>query len=448
MRLVTINAVCLLSLLLPTLAVGGGGTDPVITLGQSVVPLDGPWKFHIGDDHRWAEAAFDDSGWEDMDLRAPPDANDGDVGITPYTAGWGAKGHAGYHGYAWYRFRFTVSPAAGANMALLGPWAVDSAYQVYANGVLLGGIGDFSGAMPVVHGNRYPASFVLPLEMARGGSLVLAVRVWSGAWTGTDGGGIHVAPSVGEQQAIIGQYRLQWLKIFEGYAVDVVPALLFALMALLSLCLWPFDRSDRTYGWLAAALLLSGIQRGNQAFFFLWQIETIQEFVYIIIALVSSLSLAAWIMAWRAWFKVQRPAWLPRVLLVMTVLLILAQVLARPWVFGVSFSHWMSAAPRELITLLRLAFLLALAGIVYQGIRDQGREAWYAVPAVLAIGVVLFSAELATLRVTGIWFPFGVGLSLSEIGSVVFDVFLAALLLRRLWSYAPARHLTELESAP
>ena len=32
-----------------------------VTLGQSVVALPGPWKFHVGDDPQWADPAFDDS---------------------------------------------------------------------------------------------------------------------------------------------------------------------------------------------------------------------------------------------------------------------------------------------------------------------------------------------------------------------------------------------------
>src|SRR5262249_10652505 len=265
-----------------------------------------------------------DSSWEDMDLSAPPGANDGDVGITPYTAGWGAKGHPDYHGYAWYRLRFTVDAPAGGTIALLGPWAVDSAYQVYANGTLLGGVGDFSGATPVAYGTHYPEFFTLPPAMANAGPLVLAIRVWSGTWTGADGGGIHVAPVVGEREAVFARYRLQWLKIFEGYVVDALPALLFALMALLVLCLRPFERGARASGWLAVALLLSGIQRGNQSFFFWWQIETIKEYVYVITVLVGSLGLGAWVMAWRAWFKLERPLWLPRAVAALVLALIVA----------------------------------------------------------------------------------------------------------------------------
>jgi len=398
--------------------------------------LDGPWKFHTGDDLRWADPGFDDSSWEGMDLGAPPDANDGDVGITPYTAGWGAKGHPDYHGYAWYRIHVAVTPPTGEILVLLGPWAVDSVYQVYADGTLLGGVGDFSGATPTAYGTHYPKLFSLPPAMAKGGPMVLAIRVWSGTWTGADGGGIHVAPVIGTQDVIGAQYRMQWLKIFEGYAVDVVPALSFFLMAVMALSLVLVDRGNRAYAWLAAALLLSGIQRGNQAFFFWWQIETIKEYVYVITVLVGSLSLGAWVMAWRAWFRVEKPLWLSRAIAVLTFALIVVQALGYTRVFGASWPHWAGVAVHELILGLRWTFLLAFVSVAYQGVKAQGREGWYALPAVTAIGMVIFASELSVLHLPGIWFPYGVGVSLSEYMSVVFDVLLFGLLLRRLWSHA------------
>jgi hypothetical protein len=414
-----------------------GAPDPVaVSVGHGSVALNGPWKFQVGDDPRWADAGFDDSSWEGMDLSAPPEANDGDVGITPYTSGWDSKGHPGYQGYAWYRLRVTVAPAQGEPLTLLGPWAVDSVYQVYVNGTLLGGVGDFSGATPKAYGNHYPMHFVLPPGLGSGGTMMLAIRVWSGPWA-VGAGGIHVAPAIGTQAAIDARYRLQWLKIFEGYVVDAIPALLFGLMALLALCLWPFERSSNTYCWLAISMLLSGIQRGNQAFFFWWQLETIQGFVLVVLVLVSTLSLGAWMMAWRSWFNLERPAWFSKAIFALTLFLLLAQFLNRLPILGTSLPHWLVLTVHYAVTWTRYAFLLTLGFTTYQGIQLRGREGLYALPAILAIGTVLFAAELNALHVPGIWFPWGVGLSLSEIAAVVFDVLLAALLLRRLWSHAP-----------
>ncbi|MGA9852804.1 MAG: glycoside hydrolase [Gammaproteobacteria bacterium] len=412
-----------------------------VNLGQAMVTLNGPWLFHVGDNARWADSEFDDSGWEHMDLSAAPGATDGDVGLPNYAQGWSAKGHPGYYGYAWYRIHLNVRPPVGKSLALLGPWAVDSAYQVYENGRLLGGVGNFSGTTPIAYGYHYPAFFALPSTTHSSVPMVIAIRVWMGPWdmAAPGSGGIHIAPVIGERDAIAAQYHLHWLKIIEGYVVDAVPALLFFLAALMVLCLQPFDRRDRVYLWLAAALTLSGIQRGNQAFFFWWQIETVQDFVYFILVLTGSLNLGAWMMAWRGWFKIDRPRWLPKAIAALTLVLMLAQLLGRPWLFHATFPHLMVVTVHYLATCVRLAFLLVLFWIIYQGIRRQGREGWYALPAVLAIGAVLFTAELVAVHVPGIWFPWGIGLSLSECASTVFVLLLFVLLLRRLWSYT--RHL-------
>jgi len=428
-----------LSLLVPRADAATAQTRAVaVSLSDAMATLTGPWRFRVGDDPHWADPGFDDSGWELVDLAAPASATDGDVGLPNYVPGWSARGHSGYSGYAWYRIHLTLETPPDTSLALLGPWAVDSAYQMYVNGRLLGGIGNFSGSKPIAHGNHYPAFFALP-PATSGGGLVIAIRVWMGRWGVADprGGGIHIAPAIGQRPAIAAQYELQWLKIFEGYVVDAIPALLFFLAAIWVLCLQPFDRGGSTYPWLAAALTLSGIQRGNQAFFFWLQIETIPEFVIFIIGLVSALSLGAWMMAWRSWFGVLRPAWLPKAIATLTVVFFLTQVLARPWLLDAAFPHFVSVGLRNLITAVRLAFLLILILITYQGIRRCGRDAWYALPAVLAIGTVLFSAELVTLHVPGIWFPWQVGLSLSECASAVFVLLLLVLTLRRLWSYAP-----------
>jgi hypothetical protein len=313
---------------------------------------------------------------------------------------------------------------------------VDSVYQVYVDGTLLGGVGNFSGSLPKAYGNHYPTRFTLPSSLVSGGTMMLAIRVWSGPWA-VGAGGIHVAPAFGTQAAIDARYRLQWLTIFEGYVVDAIPALLFGLMALLALCLRPFAPSERAYPWLAVAMLLSGIQRGNQAFFFWWRIETIQEFVLVILVLVSSLSLAVWMMAWRSWFSLEKPVWFSRAICGLALFLILARFLSYLPALGTSLPHWLVLTAHHAVTWTRYAFIFTLGLIAYTGIRLRGREALFALPAILAIGTVLFASELSAVHVPGIWFPWGVGLSLSEIASVVFDVFLAALLLRRLWPHAP-----------
>lgn len=406
--------------------------------------LTGPWRFHAGDDRRWADPSFDDSGWERVDLSAPASATDGDVGLPNYAPGWSAKGHPGYYGYAWYRIHLIVRAPLRKSLALLGPWEVESAYQVYENGRLLGGVGNFSGATPAAYGDHYPTLFALP-PIARGDdAVVVAIRVWMGPWgVGPESGGVHIAPAIGERQAVVAAYRLQWLTIFEGYVGDAVIALLFFLAATAALCLQPFDRGGKAYPWLAAALMLSAIQRGNQAFFFWLNIETVPEYELFIIALIGSLTLGAWMMAWRAWLEVTRPAWLPRAVAVLTAVLFAANLLDNPWLFHVDFPQLAAIGASYAITTARLAFLLIFWWILYQGASRRGHEVWYALPPALAIGTVLFSTELAAAHVPGIWFPWGIGVSLSEYASLAFVLLLSVLLLLRLWGYAgrlrPAR---------
>ena len=182
-------------LLLPRTDVAAAqGRAVAVDLNEAVATLTGPWRFRVGDDPRWADPGFDDSAWEVVDLAAPASATDGDVGLPNYVPGWSAKGHPGYHGYAWYRIRLSVQTPPDISLALLGPWAVDSAYQMYGNGRLLGGVGKFSGATPTAYGNHYPTLFALP-SMIAGGGLVLAIRVWMGPWgAAAPGGAVSTLP--------------------------------------------------------------------------------------------------------------------------------------------------------------------------------------------------------------------------------------------------------------
>src|SRR5215469_885406 len=85
--------------------------DPVVpvTLGQSPVARTGPWKFHVGDDPRWADPGFGDSDWQPYELMP------GHSPLTPEEVtqsgelpGRQQHGHPGYTGYAWYRIRLRL----------------------------------------------------------------------------------------------------------------------------------------------------------------------------------------------------------------------------------------------------------------------------------------------------------------------------------------------------
>ncbi len=77
---------------------------PAVTVRGQVVNLaaqrehlsaiDSPWRFHTGDDARWAEPSLDDSAWKLME----PGRD------------WVRQGYRETNGLAWLRFRLLVPP--------------------------------------------------------------------------------------------------------------------------------------------------------------------------------------------------------------------------------------------------------------------------------------------------------------------------------------------------
>lgn len=431
---------CLLSYLAVMLCVSlasssatAKASSPVsVTLGTAVVPLNGPWKFHTGDDPLWAQADFDDSSWETVDLTPPPGARDSDVGLTGYVPGWQARGHHGYFGYAWYRIHVSVGAAEGEPLAICGPFYVDSAYQVFVNGRLLGGAGDFSTRTPIARNMHFPKTYSVPSSVSAG-PLLIAIRVWMGPWALGDpeAGGIHIAPLIGTMPGVTSQYQLEWKQMINGYMVDATEAVLFLLLAGMVCTLTFLDRFDPAYLWFAAALVLIALARGNQAVFFWGDFESIQGFELSTIVCFVPLSLAAWTLAWCYWLRLRERAWMPAAVGVLALLYVIAQFLQRSWFYGV-FPHWVGVMTSFCVTSVRLLFVLLTLLVLFRLMFQAGREKWFVLPVILPLAVGLFARELVKLHIPGIWFPFGVGVSLSEYAYVLFDVALFILLLYRL----------------
>jgi hypothetical protein len=441
-RYVRVRGVLITAVMLAALAPVSGvaATAPVpITLGQSIVDLNGPWKFHTGDDARWADPKFDDSTWETVDLTPPPGAHDDDVGLTGYVPGWGARGHRGYNGYAWYRLRVAVTAAPQDALALSGPPAVDSAYQVFVNGRLLGGFGRFTGQTPNIFSVQ-PRVFSISRSLLSGEqaySALIAFRVWMGPWDLGDpsAGGIHIAPALGEAGGIDARYQMQWLQTVRGYIVEVAEAAAFLLLATMACTLIAFDRVNPAYQWLCAGLVLTALYRANQAIFFWGQFETIQAFETISVVLLIPFCLAAWTLAWRGWFRLRDTEWMPIAVGLLTLLYVSAQFFTRSWFHGV-FPHWVGVISEFIATWTRFLFVLLTGLIVYRAIRQQGREAWLALPGVVLISIGLFARELSMLGIRGIWFPFGTGVSRTQFAYAAFGAVLFVLLLRRFLFFA------------
>src|SRR5215471_1242176 len=208
----------------------GGRPDPA-ALRAATTTLDGAWRFRTGDDSHWADPDTDDSGWETIDMTAPPGSHDGDVGLPDYVGGWMAHGHPDYHGYAWYRRTVTV-PAGLASWDILGPTLVEDGYEIYWNGQLLGGSGRLGPDARVV-GTR-PLRFALPADAA-GTHGVVAVRAFMlpTSAPSAEGGGMHCAPILAPGPIADVLHRVQWERTVAGYIVEVIePIAMFAVIGL------------------------------------------------------------------------------------------------------------------------------------------------------------------------------------------------------------------------
>lgn len=389
----------------------GGGPDPA-ALRAAAPLLDGAWRFHIGDDPRWAHAGADDSGWETVDLSAPASSNDGDVGLPNYVKGWGAHGHPGYEGYAWYRRSVTV-PAGNRQWDILGPTAVEDGYELYWNGRRLGGSGRL-GASPRMVGTR-PMIFALPLD-APGTSGILAIRAFRqpGIHSSKDGGGIHVAPTMGPRPESRALYRVEWWRTIAGYIVEVIEPL--AMFAVIGLALWarPRSRHPGFIGFVCVALVLSAFKRLDNAIVSWTDLLSLPSYIWLTRLIWTPLSPAAWALAWNRWSP--RPS--------RTIdgsALILA-------VIGVAAGAMQMAAITQIC---RFGFL-GLFGLTATRMVRTGPMRILAAVTMVLILVAQFPGELRAIGITDIWFPFGIGVTLAQYAYAVAIPLLGVLIVKSL----------------
>lgn len=412
-----------------------------ITLGHSIVPLNGPWRFHVGDDPRWSSPDFDDSSWETVDLTPAPGAHDGDVGLPGYVSGWSRRGHAGYTGYAWYRIKITVDSDKGTPLALAGPTLVDSTYQLYVDGKRLGGPAEFSGATPTVFSVR-PSVFPLSTSSSTGAqTYLIAFRVWMDSLdAGEDSGGIHIAPTIGNADGIDLLYQAQWLKTFAGYVVDAVEPIAFVLLALMVIALIA-SRTRNAYHWLAAALLLLALLRVNQVLYAWTPFQSLRCYDIATAVILKPLNLAAWTLAWRDWFRLRSYPWLRNLISGLTVVYLVFALMGRPW-FVLDAPHGLKAAADMVVEGVRLIYAALYLWIIGLGaIRCARPSAYLAALAAILVGIGLFAAELNTLGTPGIWFPYGTGVARGQYAYAGFIALLFLLILMRSVGYARRRQI-------
>jgi hypothetical protein len=396
---------------------------------DEAVVLNGPWKFHLGDDPLWANPAFDDSKWESVDLTAPPGAHDTDVGISRFVPGWQVRGHAGVDGYAWYRIHASID-TTGKPLGIVAPTAADSAYQIFVNGALLGADGDFTGPVPRVFSIQ-PHIFLIPANdnMHAGNiDLVVAIRVWMGSWDLADpqGGGIRVAPVLATFDAAYLRYEAEWIETLRGYVVEIVEAAAFVGLCALLWLLGRSESSQKRNVWIYAALLCTAAYRLNQAVFFWGQFETVPAFEIVSGILLYPLCLATWTLAWARYLRLKEDR---LKMLVWTLLgLYVACLIASDYWFSKALPAALESALSLTISIIRLTFLGLALYLLWRAIRSKLQQRWILAVAMILVAIGQFAPELSRIGIPGIWFPFGTGVSRTQFAYAAFDILFAILL--------------------
>jgi hypothetical protein len=385
----------------------------------------------------WAQANFDDSRWEDVDISSGTSNVDPINGLRGYAVGWTQRGHPGYWGYAWYRIRVQLEARPGEELALAGPADVDDVYQVFANGTLLGSFGGFSGNKRPVGYYSQPKMFRLPpVASGASGKLteVLAFRVWmepNALTNQPDAGGFHTAPVLGEAGAVEAGYRLRWLELVRAYGSSVISCALFTLLTIVALSIVLLDRSDPVYLWMAGVFALYAIFDAMRAFASWTQYVSYIVPQFIQDAVLMPLTFGGWAMLWWVWFRLQRPRWLPELAGGLVLLLMISNSLGGDLFFSV-IPHPVAEGFHVVSLCDRLALWLLIVSIVIQGIRKQGWDGLVVLPAVLLMGVARFTSELSVLHISFTWFPFGLSFGLGPMANLLMVAGLTVLLIRRL----------------
>ena len=210
---------------------------------EPVASLDGLWRFHTGDNPLWAGSSFDDSQWS----------------LLRSDESWDAQGYKGYTGSAWYRFRVSV-PAGMNGLSIYLP-VIFTNYEIYANGLRIGGIGKMPPD-PIPYSNYASQIYALPLAGGSARQIEIAIRIWHWpGWADYEGGGPGNGGSmIGDSddiQRIYAEYRdaRSW-----SYSSTVILSLLQSLGAIAVFLLFLLRRSEREYLWFSLFLAFSAAQ--------------------------------------------------------------------------------------------------------------------------------------------------------------------------------------------
>jgi hypothetical protein len=398
--------------------------------------LNGPWKFHPGDDPAFAAPDFDDSSWGNQDLTLPHGSYDPVTGSNGFVPGWTRHGFPKLTGFAWYRLRvqaqFEGADDDSKRLAIAMPINFDDAYQVYVDGQLLGQFGDFS-SNHVVFYNAQPLSFLLPDDASKH-PIVIAIRFWmapSTPMTSEDAGGLHGPPILGDSSAIDSVLRLEWDAVNRTQVGALVTALAMALSALLGFIFYSLDRDEAAYFWLGAASLasLAATLSVLLGYYFTIMPKVLEILLQDVI--VAPLTLGMWALFWAYWFGLAGIKRIVRSTWALIILTIAVMATVRPPLYGtivpLSASSWL--VPLALFFRLLLGALLLW--VAFKGLRKQGASGWMALFPILLTVVGAYQEDLGIVHVHTILRLGGLTFGMGIVSDLLMLAIISILMLQR-----------------
>ncbi len=434
-------------LILPGLPASAHAQTQVV-LGNSAVELTGPWKFHTGDDMRWADPNFDDSTWGTMDLTPPSGSTSLMYGTGGFVPGWTKRGYPAYSGFAWYRLRVNIQNAqdARAGLALKMPAHFDDAYQVYVNGQRIGQFGRFTNQGVTFYLSQ-PSVLPLP-DSIRRGPVTIAIRMWMDAATpfiAPDVGGLHGPPVLGQPSYIRALLRLDWEDLDRALNGEFLLAAILLMVLLVAFGLYWLDRSEQAYLWLglvcATSLLYSVVVL--LGYYTTWIGQTPVEFLEDVVLIPAYIGL--WVLFWGYWFRLERMVRLHRAVWGLVLLLAVGMAMLRPPLYGRAVPVHAIIWLLPFTEVFKLLLGAMLVWVTYRGVRRDRTEGLLALPAVALVILSLYQEDLIVLHIPVSFFPFGFGINLSDLATMLSLGIITVLLLRRFLQGQRQRELWRLE---
>jgi len=214
---------------------------------EPIISLDGKWRFHPGDDARWADPAFDDSSWPLLSSSQP----------------WSDQGYPSMSGFGWYRFSVLVPPTHPALSLDLSP--LMTSWQAFVDGKLVASLGLMPpNIFPTANWNYQLIPLIGP-ESGVGRStprrVEVAIRVWhSPIWAGYIGGGPAYGDHIMGESSLIATAEVSHNDHRRLLFVDRFSYAIVAFIVGITIFgLFLFRPQEREYLWFAMLLMAKSL---------------------------------------------------------------------------------------------------------------------------------------------------------------------------------------------